>query len=557
MSSIQPFAELQLPAFDAQRVAESCAAITSGLSSGKLSLDEAIARWEAAEELVHVYGVLTFIHFSQDCTDAERVARKKAFDHVRAEVEESLTAVGRALISGYRDAMVERVGKHSVGKFEVAQKASSPAIVEFTRRIAEHVTRYSTTMASAKFAYDGKDHNLGSIGQFRAVNDRSVREGAARAKWGWFADHRTELDATFDALVKERSAMAEAAGFASFTEYAYASLGRHEFGPDEVKAFRDVIKRTVVPEVAKLRAEQAQSIGVEKLMLWDEEVLDPNGVPGVVGDEAVLRERAQVLFDELEPRLGDFFRTMNDNGYFDLSARDGKAPGGYCARVPGQVPFVFANFNGGDGDARVFTHEMGHAYQGFRTASTQRYRLQRRIGPEMAEIHSMSLEYLSYPHLHLLFGEEADRFRRAHALGRLFFLPYACAVDEFQHWIYEEVNATAQDRADKWLALESVYLPWRNHGDLPHASTGRYWQGQRHIYQMPFYYIDYALASVVSLQVRRKMSDMPAAMETFEFLCAAGNQHGLVGMLERCGLHSPFDSAKMTTLLSESLADPF
>ena len=193
-------------------------------------------------------------------------------------------------------------------------------------------------------------------------------------------------------------------------------------------------------------------------------------------------ERAKEMFDEVGHGLGEFFRLMCDKQLIDLKTREGKSGGGFCTSFPKYgVPFVFANFNGTDHDARVFTHEMGHAFQNY---SSRNQKLLDYIWPtfESAEIHSMSLEFITWPWMEKFFEEDAARFRRSHLIGALTFLPYGTAVDHFQHLVYEQPDATPDQRREMWREMEKTYLPWRDMGGLPHVSDGGYWQAQRHIY---------------------------------------------------------------------------
>jgi M3 family oligoendopeptidase len=225
----------------------------------------------------------------------------------------------------------------------------------------------------------------------------------------------------------------------------------------------------------------------------------------------------------------------------DLKMRKGKAGGGFCTSLPDfQVPFIFANCNGTKGDVRVFTHEIGHAFQNWMSRENWPIDL---IWPtsESAEIHSMSLEFLSWPQMELFF-DDADAFRRIHLTESILFIPYGVAVDHFQHLVYENPEASPLERHQMWKEMEATYLPWRNHGDTEYPVRGGYWQRQRHIYCSPFYYIDYVLASMCSLQFLGLMrTDYDDAIERYVALCKRGGSAPFSDLLRSAGLQSPFD----------------
>ena len=205
------------------------------------------------------------------------------------------------------------------------------------------------------------------------------------------------------------------------------------------------------------------------------------------------------------------------------------------------MPFIYANFNGTKGDVEVFTHEMGHAFQWY---SSQAIELIDYHWPtsESCEIHSMGLEFLTWPSMERFFGDDAERFRRLHLTGSILFLPYGVAVDHFQHLVYAEPAASADVRAKMWQEMEQTYFPWRDWGDLAHPASGRRWQAQLHIYGSPFYYIDYTLALTCALQLWAIADDdRSTAMEMYLKLCRTGGTLPFRAMLRDVGLDSPFE----------------
>ena len=237
----------------------------------------------------------------------------------------------------------------------------------------------------------------------------------------------------------------------------------------------------------------------------------------------------------------------------DLKSREGKSGGGYCTLFSNhEAPFIFANFNGTQGDVRVFTHECGHAFQSF---SSRNQPLRYLIWPtyEAAEIHSMSLEFLTYPWMEEFFKEDTSRFKQSHLEGALLFIPYGAAVDEFQHLVYENPSASMEERAQMWLELEKTYLPHRLYQDNPYFASGRFWQRQGHIYRRPFYYIDYCLAQICALQFWSLAEEnRPETMQKYRYLCELGGSKPFTELLNEIQLQSPF----RTGTLKQSIKAP-
>jgi M3 family oligoendopeptidase len=310
----------------------------------------------------------------------------------------------------------------------------------------------------------------------------------------------------------------------------------------------------VTPLVHRLLEQRRQLFGWDRLRYWDEAMVDPAGNPAPIGGHDELVAAAQSLFDEMDPRLGAFFRQMNEGGYFDLKNRPGKAGGGFCTGFPNAgVPFVFANFNGTPHDVTVLTHEMGHAFQNWESRGQP---LIDYLWPTMeaAEINSMSLEFLTLPGIGRLVGADAaDRFGRMLLVNYLAFLPYGVCVDHFQHDIYANPGATPAERHAMWQALERRYMPWTDYGDLSYPAKGGRWQAKPHIYGSPFYYIDYTLALCCAMQYWvRSRHDPAAALESYVALCGRGGSAPFGDLVRSAGLISPFEPGALQSVVREA-----
>jgi len=395
---------------------------------------------------------------------------------------------------------------------------------------------------------------LSQLEAFTEDSDRAKRYAAVRATSDWFYNNRASLDRIYDDQVRVRDGMAKKLGFTNFVEFGYQRMRRVGYGAEEVAAFRAEILREVVPLAVELSERQAKKLNVEKTKYWDEGVHSLRGNPKPRGGHDWMIDRAGEMFQEMGHGLDTFFDLMKQRGAMDLKSRAAKAPGGFCDFLPlFGCPFIFANFNGTRGDVDVFTHEMGHAFQSY---SSRNQPFSELVWPttEACEIHSMGLEFLSWPQMDLFYGSEAaDELRRVHLTGSLMFMPYGVSIDAFQHAVYNKPQATPEERNAMWREIEETYLPWYDYADLPCESSGRLWQQKRHVYEVPFYYIDYVLALTCALQFWRWSRQEPkAALTAYAELCKRGGSLPFDELVESAGLTSPFAEGCLKEVIADA-----
>lgn len=551
-----PFDQLAPRAPDLEALARQSGELC-GLLAGDAPLPRllpALEAWDRERRRVSTYGSWVGLCFQQDTHDPVAKARREAWDAVQPRWTELEVDVKRALlVHRDRPELERRFGSQAFALWQADALAFSPAIKQALVEESRLEAEYTETLAAASLHFRGQAESLSTIVRYRQHADRGVREAAERCLWTWFAGQRATLDRLFGRLVEVRTGMAHTLGLADGVALGYQRMSRVDYGRAEVERFRGEVLREVVPLAQRLIERQSQRLGLAPLMAWDEPVHDPVGNPTPRGDRAWLVARAQAMFDGLDPALGQFFRSLERGGYLDLDSRRGKAGGGFCTSLPAVgMPFVFANFNGTKGDVEVLTHEIGHAFQNF---ASQGQPLIDYLWPtyDAAEIHSMGLEFLTWPWMEDFFGEDAERFRRLHLTEALLFLPYGCLVDHFQHDVYSQPALSPEERHARWLELERLYLPWRRWGDLPHASTGGRWQHQRHIYLSPFYYIDYVLAETCALQLwARSRSDRRGAQQAYLELCRRGGSLPFQALVRSAGLVSPLDAGCLAATLQEA-----
>lgn len=487
---------------------------------------------------------LVYIRFSQNITDEWAKTEKDFFDQNGPTIHEwNIQLIKEIVKSPFIDDIKKQWGELFVEKLEMSLQTFIPEIKDELIEESKLTQRYAEIFASAKIEFDGETYNLSSLEPKVLSTDRSTRKRAQQTRLGFIGSHAEELDSLYQDLVKTRTSAAKKLGFNTYTELAYKELGRTEYNPEMIAGFRDQISRVVVPLVHEFKKDQSSRLGLDTLMFFDEGLLFADGNPNPQGEPDWIVDQASVMYKELSPITDTFFSMMRENEILDLVTRPNKSVGGYCSSFPKYgIPFIFSNFNGTTHDVEVLTHEAGHALQNY-LSSKHKPLEYRWPSYEAAEIHSMSMEYITWPWMKNFFGDQTNKFKYAHLVKSIQFLPYACAVDEFQHWVYDNPNAQPKERLEFWKTMEKKYLPWRAYEDMPEGSEGRVWQFQSHIYRTPFYYIDYALAQICALQFWVKSREnKEEAMKDYLHICEIGGSKTFLDIVKSGNLQSPFAS---------------
>ncbi|CQR25324.1 oligopeptidase [Streptococcus varani] len=431
------------------------------------------------------------------------------------------------------------------------QTFSSEAIPLFQKE-NELVDQYNNLMATAKLDFRGQTYNLSQMIPFGESTDRDTRKEASEIVTSFYEKNEERFDGVYDQLVKVRHEIATTLGFKDYVEYGYKMMNRFDYNRDMVKVYRQEILKHVVPVVQKLRQRQAKRIQVPSLKHYDLtlEYLDGNATPKGSPEELVAG--AQKMYQELSPETGEFFDFMIEGDLLDLVAKEGKDTGGYCTYIADyESPFIFANFNGTSGDIDVLTHEAGHAFQVYRSRWIQSPEV---LWPtyESCEIHSMSMEFITWPWMENYFKEEVNKYKFSHLSSTLFFLPYGVLVDHFQHEVYEHPEMTPAERKATWKRLADLYLPDRDYSESDFLTRGGFWFRQGHIFASPFYYIDYTLAQVCALQFwkRTQVDQDEQAWQDYLHICDLGGTKTFLQIVEAANLQSPFKEGALEATIA-------
>lgn len=425
---------------------------------------------------------------------------------------------------------------------EYSLKSFSPEIISDLQEENKLMSKYTKLLASAKINFKGEELNLSGLYKYMLSSDRNEREQSSKAYYNYFGEHEEEFDEIYDQLVHIRHNMAKKLGFKNFVELGYIRMDRTDYNPEMVVNLRKQILEYIVPLCNKLYEKQAKRLNLDKLTYIDENLEFLDGNATIKGDSDYIIENGIKMYQELSQETKEFFDFMLENELMDLETKHNKSAGGYCTYIPDyKAPFIFSNFNKTSEDMDVLTHEAGHAFQLYMSRDID---MQEINFPTLdsCEIHSMSMEFITYPWMETFFKEDSDKYKFAHLTSAIKFLPYGVVVDEFQHVVYDNPNMTSDERKKVWRDLEKKYLPHRDYEDNEILERGCWFFKQGHIFKDPFYYIDYVLAQICAFQFLKKMEeDRVSGWEDYLRICKVGGTQSFLQIVKTGNLISPFD----------------
>jgi len=452
--------------------------------------------------------------------------------------------------SKFRKELEDKYGKFLFDQAECSLKTFNEEVIPQLQEENKLSSKYDKLIASAKIPFDGEERTLSQMAPYTQSKDRNVRKDAAKKVAEFFSAHKNDFDEIYDKLVKVRTEIAHKLGFKNYVELAYARLRRLDYNAQDVAGYRKQVLENIVPLHSELRERQAKRLGIDKLKFYDEPIKFNSGNADPHGDPEWILNHGKTMYRELSKETDEFFTFMTENNLLDLLSKKGKNSGGYCTYIPDyKSPFIFANFNGTAHDVDVLTHEAGHAFQVYESRG---YEVPEYLWPsyEACEIHSMSMEFLTWPWMGLYFENDEDKYKFIHLSEALLFIPYGVTVDEFQHWVYENPEATPEERRNKWLETEKKYLPTRDYGEIDELKEGIFWFRQGHIFGTPFYYIDYTLAQVCAFQFWIKSREnREKAWEEYLNLCRLGGSKSFFELMKAANLKNPFNEGTIASVI--------
>jgi oligoendopeptidase F len=360
----------------------------------------------------------------------------------------------------------------------------------------------------------GQEYTLQQAAKFLEDPDRNLREEVYRKVAERRLQDKAELNELYASLLRKRHQIALNAGFKDYGGFRFKELGRFDYTKEDCKQFHEAVKLHVMPLVNQLYEEKRKKLGLDSLRPWDIDA-EPAGIqplrPFKTGEELI--EKTIRCFDELDSFFGDCLRKMKTMGHLDLESRKGKAPGGYnCPLAETGAPFIFMNAAGQLDDVTTMVHEGGHAIHSFLTHDEELNGF-KEYPTEIAEVASMSMELFSMDHWKVYFDNEEELTRaKEQQLERVITIfPWIATIDKFQHWVYEHPDHTLEERAANWMEILNEFSsPAVDFSGLDEYR--RYaWQRQLHLFEVPFYYIEYGIAQLGAIGLWKQFKKDPSS----------------------------------------------
>ena len=413
--------------------------------------------------------------------------------------------------------------------------------------------QYGTIAGKMTVEVNGQEYTLQQAAKFLESDDRNLREQVYKKIQERRLQDTDAMQNLYSTLIAKRHAMAVNAGFANYRDYKFVELGRFDYTKEDCYNFHEAVKLHVLPLIEKINEKKKQKLGLDILKPWDTEA-EPAGIqplkPFTTGND--LYEKSVACFKELHPFFADCLVKMNELKHFDLESRKGKAPGGYnCPLAESGAPFIFMNAAGQMSDVTTMVHEGGHAVHSFLSHHLELSAF-KEYPMEIAEVASMAMELFSMNHWESFFDNETDLQRaKEHQLERtITIFPWIATIDKFQHWVYENPTHTIKERTSKWIEILQEFSAT----SIDYSGLEKYrsigWQRQLHLFEVPFYYIEYGIAQLgaIGLWMQYK-KDSETAINNYINALSLGGTKTLPELYTAAGLSFDFSPAHIKTLM--------
>jgi oligoendopeptidase F len=400
---------------------------------------------------------------------------------------------------------------------------------------------------------EGKEYTLQQAAKFLESHDRTLRESVYRKVNERRLQDKDALNDLYTQLVQKRHQVAKNAGFENYRDYKFAELGRFDYTKEDCYQFHDAVKKHILPLVGKIQQAQKKKLGLDNLRPWDLDA-EPEGTeplrPFKTGGE--LLEKSIACFQQVRPFFADCLRTMNSMHRFDLESRKGKAPGGYnCPLAETGAPFIFMNAAGQMSDVTTMVHEGGHAVHSF-LAHPLELSAFKEYPMEIAEVASMAMELFSMNYWEVFFPnkEELKRAKEQQLERVITIFPWIATIDKFQHWVYQNPSHTTEERAAKWMEILKEFSTQTVDFTGLDAYRTWSWERQLHLFEVPFYYIEYGIAQLGAIGLWMQFKEnKEAALDNYVRSLSLGGTTTLPKLYEAAGLQFNFSETNIKRLM--------
>lgn len=494
---------------------------------------------------------LCYVRHDINVNDTFYAAEQEYYDEIGPKLTDLSNQLDRLIYeSPYRDYIEALTGHLTFDIMECNLKGFDSSIIPLAQEENNLLAEHSRITSNIMVDWDGGQVISTAMGKYLESDNRETRRKASLAVAAAWERHRPELEELYDRLVHNRDRQAKKLGFASYVELSYYRRYRIGYGPKEVASFREEVKKYLVPFLEKLEERRRKRLGYDKLYFYDNGIYFNEGNPRPVGDTEECLEFTRQMYHELSPETAEFIDFLLDNGLYDAEVRSGKRGGGYMTSFEKyRAPFIFANFDGTSENAYIMCHEGGHAFQGY-LKRKEEIRDRCALVSEAAETHAMSMEFFTIPYMKLFFGDRAGDYAAMHLESAVNLIASQCQQDEFQQIIYENPDMTPGERNDLWKRLGEAYFPFKNYEGNTYLGSGFGWQKIPHMFQWPFYAIDYALAEICALQYSEWMDrDFEGAWKSYLEFCMETGVWSFPELVKKAGLYNPFEKESLYKLI--------
>lgn len=536
--------ELETP--DKEDILLQAHAIDEKLKEAKTAQEaiSSVREYFTFQDDIHTMASLIYIRHTIDTRDKRYDELNNLLNEISPEIDEATNQIDNDILnSPFRKELEERFSDLLFRQMELSNKTFSSEIIPDLVEENRLSTEYVNLISSAMIEFHGKSYSIPQMGKFTTSMDREERKEASQLVWKFYADNDERIGDIYDRMIKVRTRIARKLEYKDFVQLGYDRMGRLDWNEEDARIYKEKILKYIVPLSESIKKEQRERLGYEEEhRYYDDVIFYKSGNPKPKGDIEHLVNAAKEMYSQLDPVANHYFDFMVEHHCMDLAAKPGKAGGGYMDYIAGlKTAFIFSNSNGTSGDVDTLTHEFGHALQGF-LGGEEEVPSYRTPGVECCEMHSMSMEFLTYPWMELFFREDANKYRYQHLADAITFIPYGAIVDQFQTYCYKNPDLTHKERKAYWRELEKEYLPSKDYTGNDFLESGGYWMRQHHIFENPLYYLDYTIAQIVALEFfRDSRADRKKALEKYLAFDRLAGKYPFRTLLEKASIENPMD----------------
>ncbi len=536
------------------------------LLSVKIESSKQLEQWlldrSEVEAALDQHGSILYIRMTCQTDDAQRAQAYTTYlEHIIPAIKPLEDQLNKKFLESLQSYPLdeERYGI-CIRAIKTDVKLFREANVDLQTQIDLLSQEYQKVCGSMTVNFKGKEQTMPQMSKYLLETDRALRQEAWEAITKRRMQDTEKLEDIFDQMVSLRDKVAINAGCSNFCDYKFRSLHRFDYTPEHCKEYHQAVERVVLPLYKKIMKARCEKMKLSKLKPWDTAV-DPLGQKPLKPFEEVddLITGCQKIFNNVDPVLGDQFSQMNALNLLDLASRKGKAPGGYQSSLnESRKPFIFMNSVGVDDDVRTLLHEGGHAFHSMACAGEPL--IDYRHAPmEFNEVASMAMELLGGKYLDVFYNEnDVKRSKEDHFEGVVFVLVWVAIIDAFQHWIYENPQHNQEERKQAWLDIRNRFdtdsVDWSGFEDVQNYM----WHRQLHIFEVPFYYIEYGIAQLGALQLwLNSNKDQAQAIEAYRHALSLGGARPLPELYRTAGIKFDFTRETIAPLMEAIEAELF